>query len=148
MDWKGIYLTHGGRIDRKTFWIGAGVLLLASLILGSLPGVGTVLSLALLYPWTCLMIKRLHDFGRSGWLVLVPLLPTAATALLSVWLSFAASLSGTSAGVFVAAGLAATFGLVTMLIALAFLLWVALKPGDETDNRYGAPSLALAFPVG
>lgn len=148
MDWKTILLAHGGRINRKIFWTGVAILVVASLVLGSLPGVGTVLSLALLYPWTCLLIKRLHDFGRSGLLVMVPLLPTAVAALLSVWITFAASFSGSSAGVFAAAGLAATFGLVAMLIALAFLLWVGLKPGDETDNRYGTPTAASAFPVG
>lgn len=42
-----------------------------------IPVFGPFAGLALMLPWTCLMAKRLHDFGRSDWLVLVPAVPTA-----------------------------------------------------------------------
>jgi uncharacterized membrane protein YhaH (DUF805 family) len=49
-----ILTSFEGAISRRTFWIGAAVLIVASLVLGWIPYLGMLVSFALLYPWTCL----------------------------------------------------------------------------------------------
>ncbi|MCA6216731.1 DUF805 domain-containing protein [Ideonella sp. B7] len=79
-----LYLSFRGRISRRTFWRhGVLWLLLMTLLLNALltiagmtaeeaDGVANVL---LLWPALAVSIKRWHDRNRSGWWVLVNLIP-------------------------------------------------------------------------
>jgi uncharacterized membrane protein YhaH (DUF805 family) len=70
VDWFGLFLRLDGRIGRKAFWLGFPVILvliLAADQLARLMGVSMLLTLALLYPLIAVLVKRLHDLGRSGW---------------------------------------------------------------------------------
>ncbi len=78
MDWQQLFTSFDGRITRQPFWIGSlvlvGVNLVAAFVLGG--GIlGTIISLALIYPSLCVSIKRWHDRGKSGWWVLIALIP-------------------------------------------------------------------------
>jgi uncharacterized membrane protein YhaH (DUF805 family) len=85
MDWKQLLLTHEGRISRQPYWIGTLALvaavivvqLVASAVLGETLGgiLGVVVQLAILYPAICVSIKRWHDRNKSGWWVLIGLIP-------------------------------------------------------------------------
>lgn len=85
MDWKQLLLTYEGRISRQPYWIGTLALIAvvivvqfaASAALGETIGaiLGTVAQLAILYPAICLSIKRWHDRNKSGWWVLIGLIP-------------------------------------------------------------------------
>ena len=57
--------------------------------LGSLPLTLLVdlLSLAILLPSLGLLVRRLHDTGRSGWWILISLVPIVGAILLIVWLA-------------------------------------------------------------
>ncbi|MFA5940502.1 MAG: DUF805 domain-containing protein [Sinimarinibacterium sp.] len=80
---KDFLLTYEGRINRQRYW--AFVLVYVALavvagildsIIGSEIGiVGVLLALALLYPSVCVSIKRWHDRDKSGWWVLIGLIP-------------------------------------------------------------------------
>jgi uncharacterized membrane protein YhaH (DUF805 family) len=104
-----------------------------------------VASLALLYPWTCLTAKRLHDFGKSAWLVLIPAVPTAASAVLALVTTLAFSNVATMGAGIAAAGLALLVSTVAILVSLAFLLWVGIKDGDSATNAFGPPPAVSAF---
>lgn len=142
MDWQNLFLSAQGRIGRKDFWIGAGALVVANLIGGAIPLAGALISLALIYPWTCLAAKRLHDFGRSGWLVIVAAAPAAVSGTLALVTSLAASNVATMGVAFAGAGLTLMVSGVALLASLGFLLWVGLKPGNAGANTYG-PALAV-----
>jgi uncharacterized membrane protein YhaH (DUF805 family) len=85
MDWKNLLLTSDGRISRQPYWLGTlavvGVVVVvqvvATLALGDSIGgmLGVVAQLAILYPAVCLSIKRWHDRNKSGWWVLIGLVP-------------------------------------------------------------------------
>lgn len=95
IDWKYLFLSFEGRIDRKPYWIGLGALFAAGLALGIvnsivamiLPPVALVISaffLVLLYPAAALAAKRWHDRGKSGWWSLVAMIPVLGV-LYALW---------------------------------------------------------------
>ena len=71
-----------GRIGRRTWWLWAAMLGLAmyATVLLRVAGVSatvtdTAVNLLLLWPAVALSVKRWHDRGKSGWWVLVALVP-------------------------------------------------------------------------
>ncbi|WP_400162447.1 DUF805 domain-containing protein [Brevibacillus sp. TJ4] len=87
------YAVFGGRARRKEYWMytlfyAIGYLILY--ILESLIGLTQVLtgiySLALLLPSLGVTIRRLHDTGRSGWWILISLIPLIGAIILLVFL--------------------------------------------------------------
>lgn len=137
MNWRHLFLGFSGRTSKRDFWIGFAALFAAGFVASLLPLVGTLASLALIYPWTALMAKRLHDFGRSGWLVLAPAVPAALSGVLALYGALAMSNAATMGAALATAGLALLVSTVAMLIGLGFLLWVGLKAGDAGPNAYG-----------
>jgi uncharacterized membrane protein YhaH (DUF805 family) len=147
MNWKELFLVPQGRAGRQAFLIGAAGLIVAGMALNLIPVLGPLAGLALIYPWTCLLAKRLHDFGRSGWLVLVPAIPTAVSGVLALVTAFAAANAATMGAALAGAGLALTVSGAAVLISVAFLVWAAVKPGDAHANRFGPPAPPLALAV-
>ena len=75
MDWGKLFLSAEGRIGRQDYWIGV-LILFALWIVSHLAHVfAPFIWLLMLYPWVCVIAKRLHDFGKSGWLILIPFVP-------------------------------------------------------------------------
>ncbi len=87
MDFKDLFLTNDGRLDRQPFWIGT-IIILAILVVtklvvhhifghGSFTGraIEVIVALVLIYPSVNLGIKRFHDRDKSGWWVLIALIP-------------------------------------------------------------------------
>jgi uncharacterized membrane protein YhaH (DUF805 family) len=78
MDWQQLFLSFDGRISRQPFWIGVLVLFAANVLIAVVLGrgvLGALASLALVYPSIALSVKRWHDRGKSGWWVLIGLIP-------------------------------------------------------------------------
>ena len=144
MDWKFLFLDSNGRIGRKDFWIGFLILFVAGFVLGLIPVLGVLISIALIYPQVCLYAKRLHDFGKSGWLAAVPY-AAAAIFLVVTFLTVGVSALAAGGGADFGAGAAGGLWLVGLLAiivglgSLAFLRWVGLSRSDPGTNRYGAP---------
>lgn len=151
MDWKTLFLTADGRIGKRDFWIGFAILFVANLVLGMIPVLGALISLALIYPMVCLYSKRLHDFGKTGWLTAIPFVVMALALVVGLITGGMAVIGMGAAGSDQAAAGAAMAGLgmfgglmaLAGLIALGFLLWVGLTNGDPSDNRYGPPPVSL-----
>jgi uncharacterized membrane protein YhaH (DUF805 family) len=127
-EWGNLFLSATGRTRRLPFTLAACVLLLLlaiyeSAVKGGLQLLtGWVVYPALFYSGACVLSKRLHDRGRSGWWSAVILL-----ALVMVW--------------------PAPSGFFDFLAALV-LLWavvdLCLMPGERGDNRYGRTLYRLA----
>ncbi len=87
MDYKDLFLTNDGRLDRQPFWIGVVILFVILIVVkfvthilfghASVIGhaIDVIVALALLYPSVNLGIKRFHDRNKSGWWVLIALIP-------------------------------------------------------------------------
>ena len=89
------YCDFNGRARRSDFWwyaLVAGIVsyLLAyiGLWLGGMTGyyvVNAIVGLALLLPGLGVIVRRLHDIGKSGWYFLIILIPIVGAIILLVW---------------------------------------------------------------
>ena len=149
MDWNALFFSAEGRIGRQTFWIGFLILLGAGVVLSWIPLLGVIISIALLYPWTCLFSKRFHDMGRSGWLAALPVALPAVFFTIAIFTGiggvmaavFMAEASGNdeaAAGPMLAGiGTALLFAMLGLLVWMGTTLWAGLTLGEAGPNRYG-----------
>ena len=83
------YCNFEGRASRPEFWWFFLFNLIVGLILSLFGRVGTVLSgvwsLAILLPQLGLGVRRLHDINKSGWLLLISLIPVVGWIILLIW---------------------------------------------------------------
>lgn len=82
------YADFKGRARRKEYWmyilfyaIGAFIVTLAAGLI-KFPLLASLYSLALLVPTLAVAVRRLHDIGKSGWWLLIGLVPVAG----GIWL--------------------------------------------------------------
>ena len=100
------YAVFSGRARRKEYWYFVLFNFLISLGLGLIDSVlgltlensgmgllGGLYSLAVLIPGIAVAVRRLHDTGRSGWWLLLSLIPFVGVIILIVFLA-----SGTESG--------------------------------------------------
>ena len=88
------YAVFNGRAHRTEYWMFTLVNLIVAFVLGlflAFAGIlGTVLgylySLAVLLPSLAVGARRLHDTGRSGWWLLIGLIPLIGTIILLIYL--------------------------------------------------------------
>ena len=92
----------------------------------------TIFSLAILVPNLAVSVRRLHDTDRSGWLVLLPLLPYAIGA----GFLFAGAMSANPA-IMLISGVAMLIG---FICAILVLVWYC-QPGTRGSNRFGPDPL-------
>ena len=90
------YVTFSGRARRSEYWFWALAIVLASLVasfidrgLGTDPGqvgpVSGLLGLATFLPNLAVTVRRLHDTSRSGWWVLIALIPIVGAIVIIVF---------------------------------------------------------------
>lgn len=151
MDIVGLLTRPEGRISRTPYWIGWLIILAVEIALRvglDIPFVPTpadafsaralsfLIDVALLYPTVIVMVKRLHDRDRSGWLtgwLIVPSVVLMLTNLLGM--------SGDPDHM----GVVETLLLIaTSVIALAFIVELGFRPGIPGDNQYGPDTLKRA----
>jgi len=95
--WKtvvlGNYANFGGRASRGEYWwytlatviVTVGLNVLGS-VLGDLAGIlGGLYALGVFIPGLAVSVRRLHDTGRSGWVLLLALIPIVGFIILLVW---------------------------------------------------------------
>ncbi len=81
------YATFSGRARRSEYWY----FTLFNLILSGVVSIFkiqilvTLVSIALLLPGLGVGVRRLHDIGKSGWYLLIGLIPVVGAILLIVW---------------------------------------------------------------
>ncbi len=84
--WTELFWSASGRLGRTHFWVGAAVLIAVASVYEAWVGstlhwlTGWFVYPALLYSGACVLSKRLHDRGRSGWWAALVLF-----ALVAVW---------------------------------------------------------------
>lgn len=82
------YAVFNGRARRSEFWYFFLFNMIISVALGAVGGImgleilGNIYSLAVLVPSIAVGIRRMHDIGKSGWFILIPIysIVLAATA--------------------------------------------------------------------
>jgi uncharacterized membrane protein YhaH (DUF805 family) len=88
-----LYATFAGRARRSEFWFfwlfnllahGVAGILDAALFSVDAP-LNAIVSLVLLVPNLAVAVRRLHDVGRSGWWLLILLVPLIGIVVLLIW---------------------------------------------------------------
>ena len=88
------YADFNGRARRQEYWmfvlfniIFAFVAGALDAALGSWGAIGGLYGLALLIPGLAVSVRRLHDIGKSGWMLLIALIPLIGTIWLIILLA-------------------------------------------------------------
>jgi uncharacterized membrane protein YhaH (DUF805 family) len=128
IDWRELFASPIGRCPRARFWFAAAAIFVVAVLYEAVAGsTAKLLTFWIVYPAllasaACVVSKRLHDRGRSGW--------WAALVLLGVVLIWRAPSSA------------------RLLMALPILIWsaveLALMQGEQGANRFGPSPLAAA----
>lgn len=90
------YVNFNGRTSRKDYWITVLINFVISLVLSAICGaienniLAILFSLATLVPGLALSIRRMHDIGKSGFWILVSLIPLAGV----IWFIVLAATAG------------------------------------------------------
>jgi len=86
------YADFNGRASRSEFWwyvlfaiIVAVVLQFVDNVILGFPLLGAIFSLATLIPGIAVSVRRLHDKDKSGWWLLICLVPVVGAVLLIYW---------------------------------------------------------------
>ena len=129
MNYDALFVSPRGRVSRGQFVPAVLTLLAVMLFFGFIVKGRTAqfCMLVLLYPAFMLHAKRLHDRGRSAWLLLLP--------LMLLKLAFAIRLRYLTLGTDADAALPA----IAFAVGGAFALWGCLARGQDAANRFGAP---------
>lgn len=131
IDWRDLFLSAQGRLARTPFLIGAGILIMFMVLYeGAGAGFGLVAHWAtgwLVYPaaiyaGACVLSKRLHDRGKSGW--------WAALILLSLGVAWPHPTG--------------FFDFVLVLVLVWAVVELAVLPSEQGANRFGPNPLKAA----
>jgi uncharacterized membrane protein YhaH (DUF805 family) len=135
------YVDFKGRAPRAEYWWYTLAVIVAAIIVTVIEGmlglgasvgpygpVSLILMLALLLPGLGVTVRRLHDTNRSGWWLLVAVIPYVILGFMMA----GAAASGDMAGL-ATAGL---FSLVALVGAIVLLVFMVL-PGTRGPNNYG-----------
>ena len=83
-----------GRAGRPEYWWFALFYVLCTIVATVIDGVilrssvlSSLVGLALLLPTFGVTVRRLHDIGRSGWWILINLIPIVGIILMIYWLA-------------------------------------------------------------
>ncbi|MGY0216504.1 DUF805 domain-containing protein [Endozoicomonadaceae bacterium StTr2] len=83
------YADFKGRARRKEYWmfflINFVITLVLSFLDGGEPGISTVYALLIMIPGIAVTVRRLHDTERTGWWVLIGLIPVIGTIVLLIF---------------------------------------------------------------
>jgi uncharacterized membrane protein YhaH (DUF805 family) len=118
-----------GRMNRAMFWLCVAIIVVLYGVVTFYFQRRTPVSEVVL---VILCVPRLHDIGRSGWLVLGPLALEIGAAI--------------AAFTFLPPGSALpALGIVTLIVA-GLIVWLGCIPGDPGSNRYGdSPPPGIKF---
>lgn len=85
------YVTFSGRARRAEYWYWVLFTFVTGVILGIVDGIlgvevlGTLFSLATLLPGIAVAVRRMHDTDRSGWWVLINIIPIVGWIIFIIW---------------------------------------------------------------
>ena len=146
------YADFRGRSHRQEFWsftiataiVSAGLDLVderlgladdrAAWALGSSGMLGAAFSLATLLPSIAVAVRRLHDIGRSGWWLTIPLAGVVGSVIA---IDASDDLQGTDIG--------ALALLAALLVSLLILLVLFCLEGSHGPNRFGPDPNRAAY---
>ena len=83
--------TFSGRSTRRDYWMAVLFNIIFAFVLGIVAGIikmpflSLIYSVAAIIPGWALGVRRLHDINKSGWFLLLPLIPLVGAIILLVF---------------------------------------------------------------
>jgi uncharacterized membrane protein YhaH (DUF805 family) len=139
MDWSFLFNSFDGRISRKTFWIGLGLLIVAEtaahFVTEEIQGdrLSAIVDLAFTYPEFAVAAKRAHDRNMPLWLLIVFFAAGAILDLLTVL-----ELSGTDDQ---PSMLSLAIAVPFTVFGIALLVELGFRKGTPGPNPHGPDPL-------
>ena len=144
------YADFSGRAPRAEYWWFFLALIVAYIVISiieSILGINrmvggvygpitALLLLGTLVPSIAVGVRRLHDTNRSGWWILMPLVPYCLAFVLGGAAMMGGAATGNPASMGAGMGIAGIFLLIGAVCALVLLIFYCL-PGTPGDNSYG-----------
>ncbi|HEX6604400.1 MAG TPA: DUF805 domain-containing protein [Sphingomicrobium sp.] len=144
------YADFSGRAPRAEYWWYVLAIIIAYIVVSiveSIIGINhmvagvygpitTLLGVATLVPSIAVAVRRLHDTNRSGWWILLPLVPYILGMVLGGAAMVGGAASGSAMGFGAGMGIAMIFMMIGAVCAIVLLVFYCL-PGTPGDNRYG-----------
>jgi uncharacterized membrane protein YhaH (DUF805 family) len=134
-----------GRISRKQYWLHfflpVTVISIALAFFALIPGwffklLPNLFQLFVLWPGIAILIKRIHDRNKSGWLVWLMYIPLTLLVIFVIGVIIAAAAK--AAGAAVTLGIiAGVLGVVMLCVAIWFLIEFGCMRGTIGANKYG-----------
>lgn len=135
------YAQFSGRAPRAEYWWYTLAIIVVAVVISVVEGtlglsgmigpygpLSVLFVVALFVPGIAVTVRRLHDTDRSGWWILIALIPYCIMGFMM----------GTSAASGGATGLASLglVSIVTLIGGIVILIFMIL-PGNKGDNRFG-----------
>ena len=87
------YCNFNGRSSRSEYWWYALAMLILNVVLTLITGhhetasavISTIVGLALLLPGLGLAVRRMHDINKSGWWILINLIPVVGNIIFIIF---------------------------------------------------------------
>jgi len=144
------YADFSGRAPRPELWwyvlavvvafivvsVVEGIVGLRGMVMGVYGPLTLLLWLATLVPSLAVGVRRLHDTGRSGWWILLPVLPYVLAIVLGGSAMVGGAAAGGTAGLIAGAGIAMLFMFLALIADIIIIVFYCL-PGTPGDNQYG-----------
>lgn len=143
------YADFSGRAARPEFWWYVLALVIAFIIVAIVENIlgiahmiyawgplTLLLRLATIVPSLAVAARRLHDTNRSGWWVLLPLIPECLVIVMALTTVGAVAAGGGVGAAVGGAVLTGLIGLIALVGAIVLIVFCAL-PGTPGENRYG-----------
>jgi uncharacterized membrane protein YhaH (DUF805 family) len=111
-----------GRINRATYWLALGLVILGAVILNVVFHQRTLLIEGI---FVIICVPRLQDIGRPGWWALGPFLFVAVNVIAGIILLTPKSFMVLNSGI--------------ELVIAAMLIWLGAIPGQPAANAFGEP---------
>ena len=138
------YLNFNGRARRSEYWyftlaniIISVLLMIVDKALGLKIGISNLYSLAVFLPGLAVAVRRLHDIGKSGKLLLLLYVLMIILVVIMVFSSLSLFMSGMSG---VSGEMPGIGFFIPLLLILAIAIWMIVlfcTNGDEGTNKYG-----------
>jgi uncharacterized membrane protein YhaH (DUF805 family) len=137
MDWKYLFTSRDGRINRKPYWLGTLVLIVVSIVLQLIiaPILGLlitfIITLPIFFAAFALSTKRAHDRDRPDWYVV------GFYVLLLIFQIVALTSDPLNPGL-----LSGMLGIPVMIWAIVMLIDLGFLRGTVGPNQYGPDPLS------
>lgn len=144
------YADFTGRAPRAEFWWYVLALVVAGIIVAIVESIlnlshmifyvfgplSLLFRLATIVPTLAVSARRLHDTNRSGWWVLLPLIPELLMLVMAAMTAGAVAAGGGIGAAIGGAALTGLIGLVALVGAIVLIVFCAM-PSQPGDNQYG-----------